>query len=253
MEEAGDNDEDMGVESRTVDASEELVSKPGAKSQVWQYFGLKVENGKPVDDGQVFCKICRRSLWARSGNTSNMMAHLRNNHKTTHAQLKTAKRLSYAEVAPQQPTIAASFAQGQLYPRHGKKWKELTDSITRFIAKDSLPIHTVTKNGFKDMIKKFDSRYEIPSSTYFSRTAIPTLYSNTKEKVAIQLQAVDHFASTTDMWSSVGSKPYISYTVHFIDKEWQLQSLALSMHFLPEDHTAPIISEALKEYYKNGT
>ena len=39
MEEAGDNDEDMGVESRTVDASEELVSKPGAKSQVWQYFG----------------------------------------------------------------------------------------------------------------------------------------------------------------------------------------------------------------------
>ena len=167
-----------------------------------------------------------------------MMAHLRNNHKTTHAQLKTAKRLSYAEVAPQQPTIAASFAQGQLYPRRGKKWKELTDSITHFVAKDSLPIHTITKNGFKDMIKKFDSRYEIPSSTYFSRTAIPMLYSNTKEKVAIQLQAVDHFASTTDMWSSVGSKPYISYTVHFVDKEWQLQSLALSMHFLPEDHTA---------------
>ena len=97
------------------------------------------------------------------------------------------------------------------------------------------------------MIKKFDSRYEIPSSTYFSRTAIPILYSNTKEKVAIQLQAVGHFASTTDMWSSVGSKPYVSYTVHFIDKEWQLRSLALSMHFLPEDHTAPIISEALKE------
>ena len=70
-----------------------------------------------------------------------MMALLRNNHKTTHAQLKTAKRLSYAEVAPQQPTIAASFAQGQLYPHHGKKWKELTDSITRFVAKDSLPIH----------------------------------------------------------------------------------------------------------------
>ena len=30
LKEAGDNDEDMGVESRTVDASEELVSKPGA-------------------------------------------------------------------------------------------------------------------------------------------------------------------------------------------------------------------------------
>ena len=132
-------------------------------------------------------------------------------------------------------------------PRHGKKWKELTDSVTHFIVKDSLPIHTVAKSAFKDIIKKFDSRYEIPSSTYFSRTAIPALYSSTKEKVATQLQAVEYFASTTDMWYSVGSKPYISYTVHFVDSKWELQSIALSIHFLPEDHTATIISEVLEE------
>lgn len=82
-----------------------------------------------------------------------MISHLKNNHKTIYTQLKTAKRLPHKEAAPQQPTIAASFAQGQLYPCHGKRWKELTDSVTRFIVKDSLPIHTVTKNGFKDMIK----------------------------------------------------------------------------------------------------
>lgn len=120
-----------------------------------------------------------------------MISHLKNNHKTIHTQLKTAKRLPHKEAAPQQPTIGASFAQGQLYPPHVKRWKELTDSVTRFIAKDSLPIHTVTKNGFKDMIKKFDSRYEVPSATYFSRTAIPALYSNIKERVATQLQGID--------------------------------------------------------------
>ena len=177
-----------------------------------------------------------------------MATHLKNNHKSIHVQLKTVKvTRKEVDVAPQQPTIAASFSQGQPYLRHGKKWKELTDSVTHFIVKDSLPIHTVTKSGFKDMIKKFNSRYEIPSSTYFSRTAIPALYSSTKEKVATQLQAVEYFALTTDMWSSVGSKLYISYTVHFVNSKWELQSIALSIHFLPEDHTATIISEALKE------
>ena len=75
----------------------------------------------------------------------------------------------------------------------------------------------------------------------------PALHSSTKEKVAIQLQAAEHFASTTDMWSSVGSKPYISYTVHFVNSKWQLQSIALSVHLLPQDHTDTIISEGLEE------
>lgn len=51
MEEDANDNEDVEAESRAIEASEELVSKPGAKSQVWQYFGLKVEDGKPVDDG----------------------------------------------------------------------------------------------------------------------------------------------------------------------------------------------------------
>ena len=35
----------------------ELVPNPDAESQVWQYFGLKAENGKLIDNGQVYCKI----------------------------------------------------------------------------------------------------------------------------------------------------------------------------------------------------
>ena len=35
---------------------------------------------------------------------------------------------------------------------------------------------------------------------------------------------VDYFSATSDMWSSVGMKPYLSYTVHFVDSDWMLSS-----------------------------
>ena len=43
--------------------------------------------------------------------------------------------------------------------------------------------NTVEKQGFKKLVATFDSRYELPSRTYFSRTALPELYSNMTDKV----------------------------------------------------------------------
>ena len=48
------------------------------------------------------------------------------------------------------------------------------------------------------------------------------------------------------MWSSIGLIPYFSYTIHFVDDEWKIQSLSLGTHFLPADHTAEILAEAME-------
>ena len=49
------------------------------------------------------------------------------------------------------------------------------------------------------------------------------------------------------MWSSsAGLTPFMSYIIHFVDKDWYLQSLSLGTHFVPEDHTSPILAEAMK-------
>ena len=80
-----------------------------------------------------------------------------------------------------------------------------------------------------------------------SRNAVPYLYNLTKERILRRLSSVWFFSATTDMWSSnSGLKPYMSYTIHFIDDEWKLQSISLGTHYLPEDHTAIVISEALE-------
>ena len=44
-------------------------------------------NGKAVDDGTDFFKSCNKAVVARSGNTSNLRSHLKNNHKYLYSQL----------------------------------------------------------------------------------------------------------------------------------------------------------------------
>ena len=96
------------------------------------------------------------------------------------------------------------------------------------------------------MMQKFDSRYEIPDQSYFSRTAVPELYAATKEKVAKEVSAVKFFASTTDLWSSIDLKPYISFTLQFIDDDFKLRSRCLCTSFLPQDHTGEVIADMLE-------
>jgi len=150
-----------------------------------------------------------------------------------------------ASPSPQQQTLPAVMEAVLPYEKKGKRWKELTDSVTYCLAKDGLPIYTVEKPGFRNLLKSFDPRYNVPSRKYFSEVAIPTLYSAERSKLFDQLSYLVHFSSTTDLWSSTGLKPYISYTIHYIDVQWNLQSKCLQTHFLPEDHTGEILAESL--------
>ena len=52
---------------------------------------------------------------------------------------------------------------------------------------------------------------------------------------------------TTDLWSSATMAPYMSLTVHFIDQDWKLVSKCLQTSFLPEDHTAVNLADALQD------
>ena len=179
-------DEEM-IEEPTSSSTSGLLPKSHTKSAAWQYFGLKSKDGKVIDDEQVFCKICNRGIMAKNGNTSNLMAYLCNNHKCAFSQIRTSPRPSTNKKQAtthdqQQPTIDSSFLHSQPYSHNSKKCKVLTNSITRFIVKDELPIYSVQKKGFKQMIAKFDSRHQIPDPFYFSRTAIPDLYNTIKKK-----------------------------------------------------------------------
>ena len=108
-----------------------------------------------------------------------------------------------------------------------------------------VPIYTVEKSGFKQLVGTLDKQYELPSRKYSTKTAIPTLYNTTTDAVAAEISNMRYFSATTDLWFSEGMKPYLSYTIHFICI-WKLLSRCLQTSFMPEDHTGENLAEAIK-------
>ena len=100
--------------------------------------------------------------------------------------------------------------------------------MTSYIAEDTQPLSTVDRPGFKYMVTKLNPRYQLPSRKHFSNTEIPQLCHHVKEYVVLpKLREAEYYAETTDMWTSAAREPYMSFTVHLIDRDWNLQSFCL--------------------------
>ena len=97
------------------------------------------------------------------------------------------------------------------------------------------------------MVHAMDPRYDLPSRKYFSNTAIPALYQSTCECVQKELDTIQFFAATTDLWSSSTSEPYMSYTVHYIDSDFNIQTRCLQTLYAPENHTAANLASVMTE------
>ncbi|CAM4658701.1 unnamed protein product [Leuciscus chuanchicus] len=145
-----------------------------------------------------------------------------------------------------QTSLAESFTKGIAYEKSSKRWKEITRAITMYICKDMIPVYTVEKKGFRDLIKTLDPRYVIPSRKHFSEVELPRLYGECRGKLEQELGNVLYFATTTDLWTSRTTQPYMSLTIHFIN-DWTLCSRCLQTSYFPEDHTGEMIAQSLKE------
>ena len=141
--------------------------------------------------------------------------------------------------------VAEAFGRVTKYSRDRARHKSLTSAVTQYLVDEMVPFRTVEKQSFKYMIQKLDKQYELPGKTYFSETAVPKTYNELKVIVESEIKDVDFFSATTDMWSSIKMHPYMSLTVHFVNKDWILKYRCLETSFLPVNHTADNVAKAL--------
>ena len=82
--------------------------------------------------------------------------------------------------------------------------KEITDAITHFLAKDSVPFNAVELPGFKNLLCVLEPRYEVPAKSTFLRQRVVKLYDVTRTSIMDELKnSIDFYAVTTDMWSYI--------------------------------------------------
>ena len=66
------------------------------------------------------------------------------------------------------------------------------------------------------MLRNLDPQYELPNRKYFSKKAVPAVYSETRADVQSLVSGADFYSLTTDMWSARNMDPYMSLTFHTI-------------------------------------
>lgn len=246
-----------GTEVNKGPSRRELLPLEKAKSAVWAYFGFPANNGNFVEAERkkrtkVFCKLCDMDF-SYKGNTTNMITHLNYCHKEEYEIVKKQldaqaqdKHVSSEVSCSSQRTIVSSFELLTPYSRTLSRWNKLTNSITYFIAKDMLPISTVNDHGFRQMLQKFDPRYTPPDRTTFARNYIPALYEQEKARVKKEITELQYFAITTDGWTSRANCSYVTLTVHYINKNWEMCYHLLETAESTQDHTACNLAAGMK-------
>lgn len=202
----------------------------------------------------VFCRECRKSVATKGSSTTNLYHHLQLRHKVQYEECvklrAVAQTAKSSEVpAVKQTTLQHSYTRAVPYDTKSEKWGEITKAVAYHIAKDMVPISTVEQEGFIQLLKTLDRRYQLPSRKYFTREALPKMYTDVRQSLAAQLTKVSHFALTTDMWSSRTCEPYMSVTIHFME-DWELKTACLQTSYFPQDHTGEHIAEALQDVLK---
>ncbi len=98
-----------------------------------------------------------KTVATKRGNTTNLKSHLKHNHPTQFFNLGTTTAAGAGEGSSRQLSVTDAFSRQCTYKRDSAKWRTLTDSVTRYIAKEMQPLNTVEKPAFKNMLQTFFS------------------------------------------------------------------------------------------------
>ncbi len=114
------------------------------------------------------CRLCLKTVATKRGNTTNLKSHLKHNHPTQFFNLGTTTAAGAGEGSSRQLSVTDAFSRQCKYKRDSAKWRTLTDSVTRYIAKEMQPLNTVEKPAFKNMLQTF-LFLRIKCSLFFER------------------------------------------------------------------------------------
>lgn len=224
-------------------SGEELEDPPSSfKSVVWENFGFPVtynsDGDRVVNKTKTVCRRCSATVNYVSGNTSNMLSHVRRHHPDmpiTGTRRKKSVQLRLPTVLQQPLDTNACRA------------KKITEAIGIYIASAMRPYSTIDEAGFRYLLHVLEPRYTPPASTHVRQSVVPALYNKTRVIVEEELKTAHSVALTTDSWTSRATESFLTVTAHFISSEWDMRSVVLQTRPLHEQHTSIHLAEKLKE------
>ncbi|XP_062549981.1 uncharacterized protein LOC134214670 [Armigeres subalbatus] len=215
-------------------------------SEVWKYF-IKSSTSSAK------CQICKEDV-SRSGNTTNLMVHLKkhpNKEKALENVLRRGENGSFPGTSASIKPLERCFRENEEWTENGAKSKSIDDAIAFMIVKDYQPISIVEDEGFVSLLKLLAPRYRIPQ-----RRAITKIIDSKYEKLMKHTKEVineKNVSLTADIWTdSHTTRSYLGMTCHFFNRSVSndLQTIDLGVYPLYERHQSSYISSCFENTLK---
>jgi len=125
-----------------------LVDKPNTKSMIWNFRFVTDENGRPSNIEKPQCRICHLTVLTKTSNTKNLHFHLQQKDPQVYVELSKATSESEKDCSLTPSKTAKEMFEAQTKLSTSlHEHKDLTNSVTYFLAKDVLPVYIMEKLG----------------------------------------------------------------------------------------------------------
>ncbi|XP_051975011.1 zinc finger BED domain-containing protein 4 [Xyrauchen texanus] len=195
-------------------------------SKLWNHFSIS-----STDPTKVVCLHCSRTI-SRGKKTTNLgtsclLRHMQRFHgHVLENNSNISGDVSSAEIQVKQELIDISThgENAEKFSECHPVAKKITKLIAEMLALDLQPSNVVENVGLNRLLEYLQPQYSLPSSCYFTSTAIPDMYRNVKEVVLKHLKEAEggviHF--TTSVWVSSQTQEYLILTAHWVTFESQV-------------------------------
>ncbi|XP_048867860.1 E3 SUMO-protein ligase ZBED1-like isoform X2 [Brienomyrus brachyistius] len=249
---------DMSAWSEEMEGASNVIDElhpPQRKrilSAVWTHFGFKKEDGVILKSDSPICRACGKAVPAKSGNTTNLMHHLRKHHPSRYAAMQNKKNsdpLVKSEprddpVTPNQTVIDTAPSESEA----SSKWVvvpiptdsrqvALTDRIVTYIVNGLLPLSTVENKDFIAILQLAEPFFTMPSRRDLTQNLIPQRTAAVKNHLINQMQDASDICLTVDLWSNRSMRSFFTMSGHFI-LNFALQNVMLSCQRFKGRHSA---------------
>ena len=163
------------------------------------------------------------------------------------------KRKADQATTSQEPEAKAKCPPSMFFQEsQGALDKRITDALITFLADSGVAFQVVGRSSFINLMKTANKRIKLKSpKTYMRLTKLKADEIDKSIRDIIKTIKDDgdikSVGFTTDLWTSRSQDSYMSLTIHFIDRFWQLHRLTPFVKPFPENHTGVNISIGLQD------
>ncbi|CAG8856744.1 1478_t:CDS:1, partial [Gigaspora margarita] len=139
------------------------------------------------------------------------------------------------------------FAKSGSHPHTKSKNDKLTKALVKFLIQDAQPISLAVSSNFHEFIKELDPMFSLPNEKCVKQI-IHILYNKSFEIMQKKLKdSITYCSLTTDLWTSCNRQEYLGITCLWLDSDFKIHEVLLSLTYIRYPYTADIIKEKLEE------